>query len=608
MKGKILIIFLLISISAIGQKIEADLTLSSSPKDKLEVSVVVPHLDSVSTIYYIPMVIPGSYASKKFIHYIDNFKAFDNQLNELSTSRLDEKSGFLIQNADKLHKITYTISDTWDNHDKSDYILETSGTNFEDDSVFLINFHAVIGYFDTFRKSPYEITIHKKTPIYGSTSAPITRAKNQDQINTKSYAELIDNPVLYCIPDTISFQLRNTRFFFSVYSRNRINNASQVADITKPLLKASFELFTDSFPMQEYSFLLFMTGKQDSNISNGRMGALEHKNSSFYFFPEEIDTLQLRDNLQRVILHEFLHIITPISLHSKEIHNFNYNYPKMSKHLWLYEGVIEYLSGLLMLHNNLKTTDDFIMDTRLRIVNTSKHSAFSMTEMSTKVLTKDFSGKYRTVYTKGALYAFCMDILIQEGSQGKYSLSDLLMELYEEYKNHPFDDDNLFTKIEEKTNKQVKKFIDNHIIGDQAVQYDTIFNKIGWIYKPEEIKKVLWFGDMYFSYDTEKELFIAKDSKKDENAFGLMNGDIILSIDQQELKESNYKELFELILNPKSDKEVIIDILRDGKENQQTAKPIYVNMKEIHEIYPNPDCTKIQYELRNQLLHNKSSQ
>jgi predicted metalloprotease with PDZ domain len=37
------------------------------------------------------------------------------------------------------------------------------------------------------------------------------------------------------------------------------------------------------------------------------------------------------------------HIITPLSIHSKEIQDFDYNDPKMSQHLWMYEGVTDIL-------------------------------------------------------------------------------------------------------------------------------------------------------------------------------------------------------------------------------------------------------------------------
>jgi predicted metalloprotease with PDZ domain len=48
--------------------------------------------------------------------------------------------------------------------------------------------------------------------------------------------------------------------------------------------------------------------------------------------------------MKDVVSHEFFHIVTPLTIHSKEIHYFDYNSPKMSEHLWMYEGVTEYFA------------------------------------------------------------------------------------------------------------------------------------------------------------------------------------------------------------------------------------------------------------------------
>jgi predicted metalloprotease with PDZ domain len=52
---------------------------------------------------------------------------------------------------------------------------------------------------------------------------------------------------------------------------------------------------------------------------------------------------ELVKSMMDVVSHEFFHIVTPLSIHSKEIQYFDYN-PKMSEHLWMYEGVTEYFN------------------------------------------------------------------------------------------------------------------------------------------------------------------------------------------------------------------------------------------------------------------------
>jgi predicted metalloprotease with PDZ domain len=69
--------------------------------------------------------------------------------------------------------------------------------------------------------------------------------------------------------------------------------------------------------------------------------ALEHSYSSVYYSPQARAD-KVSDEITGLSCHEFFHIVTPLNIHSEEISNFNFDTPKMSKHLWLYEGLTEY--------------------------------------------------------------------------------------------------------------------------------------------------------------------------------------------------------------------------------------------------------------------------
>jgi hypothetical protein len=49
-----------------------------------------------------------------------------------------------------------------------------------------------------------------------------------------------------------------------------------------------------------------------------------------------------------------------LSIHSEEIHNFDFNKPKMSKHLWLYEGITEYFAGHMQVKHGLIELPQYI--------------------------------------------------------------------------------------------------------------------------------------------------------------------------------------------------------------------------------------------------------
>jgi len=92
----------------------------------------------------------------------------------------------------------------------------------------------------------------------------------------------------------------------------------------------------------------------DDNDARG-MGALEHNNSTTATFTDDMKISELI----HVISHEFFHTLTPLKVHSKEIHYFDFNQPKMSQHLWMYEGFTEYFAHLFQVKEGLTEADAF---------------------------------------------------------------------------------------------------------------------------------------------------------------------------------------------------------------------------------------------------------
>ena len=49
----------------------------------------------------------------------------------------------------------------------------------------------------------------------------------------------------------------------------------------------------------------------------------------------------------------FSTLFSPLSVHSEEIHSFDFNEPNMSMHLWMYEGVTEYFANLFQVNHRI---------------------------------------------------------------------------------------------------------------------------------------------------------------------------------------------------------------------------------------------------------------
>ncbi|CAN0507203.1 unnamed protein product, partial [Scytosiphon promiscuus] len=207
------------------------------------------------------------------------------------------------------------------------------------------------------------------------------------------------------------------------------------------ILEAQRKYLGGTLPIKKYAFLIYLTDKPSKS---GMMGALEHSYSSLYFLPE-IDPKYLTQSIRDIAAHEFFHIVTPLSIHSEEIQYFDFIEPKMSEHLWMYEGVTEYFANHVQVSYGLLPPEEFIENIRTKL---NQASAFNdtvpFTVMSREVLGK-YKDQYGNVYEKGALIGLCLDIRLRELSDGKYGLRNVMLDLSKVYgKTKAFKDEELF--------------------------------------------------------------------------------------------------------------------------------------------------------------------
>src|SRR5690606_8726021 len=346
----------------------------------------------------------------------------------LYVNRLDDNR-WEIHDADKLGKISYWVEDTWD-AEVEELVFEPGGTNIEEGENIVLNNHGFFGYFDDMKLLQYELNITRPDNFYGSTGlTDITTKENTDTYTIGNYMDLVDAPIMYNQPDTVTFKIAETSILVSVYSKNKVAPAAELAKDIKVILEAQKEYLGGKLPVEKYAFIIYL---YEGTSGSGGSGALEHSYSSFYYLPE-MDPSRLSGFLVDVAAHEFFHIVTPLNIHSEEIGNFDFIHPKMSKHLWLYEGVTEYFAGHVQVYQGLISTDayfDMILDKMETAENFNDTLPFTV--MSAKAL-DEHKDEYMNVYNKGALIGLCLDILIREQTNGKKGLKELMHLLSQEY-------------------------------------------------------------------------------------------------------------------------------------------------------------------------------
>ncbi len=519
--------------------------LNKVQNDKLEVSLVVPKLTQEEAIYNLPKIVPGTYANYDFGRYVSNFKAFDAAGKPLPTEKINANS-YKIKKAKTLYKVSYLVDDSWDSPEiKGEYIFEPAGTDIEKDTLFAINTHGFFGYFDNLKKLTYQVTFNKPKGFYGATSMIASKSDvNSDTFTSGNYMDLVDAPIMYSKPDTTVLKVGGADILISVYSPNKKLTSKEIADNVKTLLEAQKEYLGGTLPIKKYAFLIVLS----DNLKNGSYGALEHSYSSFYYLPEG-SADELTQTIKDVCAHEFFHIVTPLSIHSEEIGNFDFNQPKMSKHLWLYEGATEYAAGHMQMKYDLISLPQYLSMIRSKINNMTDRykDDLPFTEMSLGVLDK-YKEQYQNVYEKGALIGLCLDVKLRELSGGKYGTQNLMRDLSKYYgKDKSFQDAELFDKITEITKfPEIRTFFKRYVEGNEPLPLEEILKSVGVEYQKSIKIKEKTIGVSLFHLGINPEtnkVFIIDEDGIDEfgKKLGYKAGDEFVSLNGKPLDLSSFR-------------------------------------------------------------------
>ncbi len=521
-------------------QVRIDLTTVSN--DQLAVEVLVPEVSQSSIEFQFPKIVPGTYKVYDFGRFISDFRCFDKAGNELQIDSLTVNRR-LIHSAQQLHKISYVVDDTYDTHLKN-IIFEPAGTSIEE-YAFVMNLFGFVGYLDGMKSIPIQLNIAHEAKMFGTTALnKIIDSDTQDQFVASSYHELVDSPIMYCRPDTTTFHVDNCEVMVSVHSSDNSLSSGYVAELIKPLMNAQKEYLGGKLPVDKYVVLVYLPS---SSTLSGGYGALEHSYSSLLVLPQA-SLFFLGQSIKDITAHEFFHIVTPLNIHSKEIANFDFINPKMSRHLWLYEGMTEYAAQLTQVKYGEMSIDQFLEVINNKIQFSYRYvDSLAFTELSLHCLDRHI-GQYNNVYFKGALIGMCLDILLLDLSDGQYGVQQMMNQLSDKYgKNRPFEDGELFDVIGEMTYPEVRDFFKEHVEQANPIPYQRFFRKVGLEYQPGSVIRELSLGHISFGVTEETNLLVINSIDYMNvfgKAMGYQEGDIIYKFDGVKIDIENYEEEF----------------------------------------------------------------
>jgi len=600
-----------------AEKYHYSVDLTKIKDDKLYIELSAPKIKGSEIIYYMPKIIPGTYRVADYGRYVSELKAFDKKGNELTVERLDDNS-WKISKANKLTKLSYWIEDSYDSEIEGPSIFQPAGTNFEEGKNFVINTPSFFGYFEGMKHIGFDFDIIHPDNFYGGTgliannvnslstslnkeNQQVASGTKKDSYSVESYDRLVDSPLMYAEVDTALIKVANTEVLISSYSPNKVVTAKEIAETLSEILSAQNEFLGGKLPVDKYAFVFYFTDQPVTSY-----GALEHSYSSMYYMPEQtIDGM--RTQLRNFAAHEFFHIVTPLNIHSEEIHAFDFNDPKMSKHLWMYEGITEYFAGNMQVKYDIISEEQYLQVMRGKMVNASGYiDTVAFTDISKFTLDK-YADQYGNVYQKGALIGMCLDIVLRDLSKGEYGVQNLMADLAIKYgKNQAFTDDALFNEITKMTYPEVGEFLKSYVGGNKTLPYQEMFQKVGIDYVAD---------DKYMDFDlgisnavigadpAAGTLFIRNEDALNEfgKLLGFKNEDVIKKINGNDFPPLGPKigpfigeRQAELI----EGNNFSYTVLREGEEVKLETPVRKIEKSRRHQIALSEDATEDQLALR----------
>ncbi len=359
------------------------------------------------------------------------------------------------------------------------------GTSFEAGKNFILNTPGLFGYFEGMKNLGFQLSFTKPAGFYAATGlVPSSASSSTDVFNCANADHLYDSPIMYSLPDTATVKVGKTDVLIAVYSPHKMATAKFIAANLETLLLGARDYLGGKLPVEKYAFIFYFNGEQPKGYATG---AWEHSYSSFY----SLDEAPEKETVGRwvsVAAHEFFHIVTPLTISSKEVKQFNFNETVLSKHLWLYEGSTEYYSQNMQAWSGIVTPEKFLesMSQKIAYSKDNMNDTLSFTELS-----KESAGKhaeqYGNVYMKGALINACIDLYLLKLSNTRYGLRQLKHDLGVLYgKDKYFDDDSLFSVIEKLTYPELGPFFKKYVEGGTPIPYDEYFAMAGVAYNPVE--------------------------------------------------------------------------------------------------------------------------
>jgi predicted metalloprotease with PDZ domain len=512
------------------------------------------NIDKAQPINFsLPDWIPGSYMIREFSKNITEMYAFSNN-KKITITQLGKSQWQVDADQGTLKIVSH--------HYAFDYSVRTCF--FDQNHAY---FNGTSLFFDLTKNQGVDATEHFLTLEKNSknifddwiVATSLNKKETDSQgfglYHANSYQCLIDHPVEIAKQNKARFMANG--ILHEVYIQGKHNtDINKLCNHLKTICEYELNLFEQPYPIDRYVFLFW--------VMEEGYGGLEHKFSTSLMVSRQ-DLINTADknsdeyiSLLGLCSHEYFHTWNVKRLKPKAYVDMNLNQEAYTRLLWWFEGVTSYFDDLILLKSGLITLDEYltlVSKTFNRVLPHTGRKKQSIADSSlttwNKFYKQDENAQNAIVsyYAKGSMVALALDLTIQQKSEQRYSLKDLLLHLWKHngVNENGIDEFEIETVLKTHFKLNLANFFKDYIYATQEPDYQNLLNDIG-IQLKQENKDDITIGAMIKNDNGLCQLSRVFENQAAMQA-GLTANDTIVAIDGIKAKHSNWQKLLNQCAN-----------------------------------------------------------
>ena len=385
----------------------------------LDIALSIPVKDIEKLSLKLPAWRPGRYQMQYFAKNIRAFKAFDEKGNSITFSKSHHSIWEINTRDSETIEVQYQYSATQ---------MDAGGTYLSND-LWLLNFITCCFEVDGY-EGAYSLGV--KLPESWDFVSSLPREKYGDWV-AESFYQLTDSPLMAApVIQSYDYTVDETVCFVDI-----------IGDI-KPdwsLIVEQFKAFTieqrnlfGSLPMKEYHFMILV-------LPYRHYHGVEHRDSTVIVLGPDIQWQdKLYEDFLGVSSHELFHAWNVCRLRPKEMVPYQYQSENYHTTGFVTEGVTTYYGDLMLCRSGVWTVDQYLVELnkllKRHFQNEGRHFksvADSSFDLWLDGYEKGIPGAKTSIYVKGALCTFILDMMMINSSNAKHSFDEVLQDMWGNY-------------------------------------------------------------------------------------------------------------------------------------------------------------------------------